>query len=35
MRYIDKKYGLGETKDICKGQQGGKENKKTIRKKKR
>ena len=25
MRYIDKKYGLGETKDICKGQQGGKD----------
>jgi len=32
MRYIDKKYGLGETKDICKGQKGGRE-KKTIRKK--
>ena len=31
MRYIDKKYGLGETKDICKGQKGGRE-KKTIRK---
>ena len=33
MRYIDKKYGLGETKDICKGQLGGR-GKKTIRKKK-
>ena len=34
MRYIDKKYGLGETKDICKGQSGGREKKKTIRKQK-
>ena len=34
MRYIDKKYGLGETKDICKGQQGGKENKKNYQEKK-
>ena len=33
MRYIDKKYGLGETKDNkpVKGQQGGKENKKLSK----